>query len=66
MEAWSFTQDRISSNCLAVPIEVLPIFMEVESMDKEVEYHYEKQQAECRTGDILNNTNGSSYRVMEK
>lgn len=35
-------------------------------MDKEVEYHYEKQQAECRTGDILNNTNGSSYRVMEK
>ena len=35
-------------------------------MDKEIKYHYEKQQAECRTGDIFRNTNGSSYRVMEK
>ena len=35
-------------------------------MDKEVKYHYEKHQEECRTGDILRNTNGNSYRVMEK
>ena len=31
-----------------------------------VKYHYEKQDVTCKAGDILHNTNGSDYRVLEK
>lgn len=31
-----------------------------------IKYHYEKQNMTCKVGDILHNTNGSDYRVLEK
>ncbi len=33
---------------------------------QELKYHYEKQNMECRVGDIVRNLNGNSYRVLEK
>lgn len=33
---------------------------------REIKYHYEKQDVKCKVGDILHNTNGSDYRVLEK
>lgn len=33
---------------------------------KRIEYHYEKQNANCKAGDILRNLNGRNYRVLEK
>ena len=64
---WSFMRDRISSNNVVGSADGgAARFLEVESMNKEVKYHYEKQHTECSRGDIFKNTNGSSYRVMEK
>ena len=31
-----------------------------------IKYHYEKQNAECKVGDIFRNLNGRNYRVLEK
>lgn len=32
----------------------------------ELDFRYEKQEMECKVGDILHNNNGNDYRVMEK
>lgn len=62
----NLSDDKILEMKMEDFIDLIDVHSGKKPKKTEFDFRYEKQEMECKVGDILHNNNGNDYRVMEK